>query len=474
MSRADLSHHAATGLPERSLVGSVCSGSRSAEHHVAESLQALRDHADLNLLVRAPIDSALERAWEIDQARIVGRALGSLAGLPIVVKDNVAVAGQPLTAASPALDGYRPRQSAGTVARLVAAGAIVVGQTNMHELALGVTSDNATHGPVRNPHDPDRMAGGSSGGTAAAVGVGAVLAGLATDTGGSGRIPAAWCGAVGFRPSAGRYPADGVLNLSRTMDAVAVMTRSLDGLALLDAVLAADAGTAAVPEPTELRLGVPSQCWDRLAGDVLVGFEDAVDRFRAAGVVLHPADLADISAMNRDIDLPLVAHEVMDFWSRFAAHELGSELSVFALRLASPDVAERFAALARFPKQTADDYARLLAGVRRLRDLYGGLFAELHLDALVFPTVPVTAPRVGATTVQLPSGEHDIFQALTASETPASLAGIPALTVPAGRDHAGLPFGIELDGPRGSDRRLIAIGDTLARLLADSAGKSAP
>lgn len=473
MSRADLRHHAAPGLPERSLVRGVVSGARSAEHHVAESLQSLRDHADLNLLVGAPMDSALERAWEIDQARSAGRALGSLAGLPIVVKDNIAVAGRPLTGGSPALDGYRPPQSAGTVARLVEAGAIVVGQTNMHELALGVTSDNATHGPVRNPYDPTRMAGGSSGGTAAAIGAGAVLAGLATDTGGSGRIPAAWCGTVGFRPSEGRYPPDGVLTLSRTMDAVAVMTRSLDGLALLDAVLAADAGTA-VPEPTELRLGVPVACWDRLSGDVLAGFEDAVDRFRAAGVVLQPVDLADISAVNREIDLPLVAHEVMDFWAGFAAHELGSELSAFALRLASPDVAERFAAFARFPKQTADDSARLLAGVRTLRALHGRLFAELHLDALVFPTVPVTAPRVGATTVRLPSGEHDIFQALTASETPASLAGIPALTVPAGRDREGLPFGIELDGPRGSDRRLIAIGDTLAGLLPDSAGKSAP
>ncbi len=456
--------------PERRLVESVRRGVRSAEETTEQALQALGDSAPLNLLVGEPIQEALIHARAIDRVRDAGRPLGPLAGLPIVVKDNIAVAGRPLTGASPALSGYRPRRGAGSVARLVDAGAVVVGQTNMHELAMGVTSDNGMHGPVRNPHDPTRMSGGSSGGTAAAIAVGAVLAGLATDTGGSGRIPAAWCGIPGFRPSAGRYPGDGVLNLSRTMDSVAVMTSSLDGMALLDGVLS-DGMTTPNPavELSELRLGIPRRCWDDIAADVSAGCAEALARFRTAGVALVPVELEPALALNREVDLPLVAHEIVDFWSVFAADKLDCDVSALALRLGSPDVSERLAAFAAMPRRTAVEYARLLAKVGEIGDFYQGIFGGLGLGAILFPTVPVTAPPVGATTVELPSGETDIFPALTAAETPASLAGIPALTLPAGQDGRGLPFGLELDGPADSDRRLIAIGRTLAKLLPTTA-----
>ncbi len=451
--------------PERRLVEDVGRGVCLAEANTEQALQALRDHARLNVLVGEPIDEALTVARAIDRARAGGRGLGPLAGLPVVVKDNIAVAGRPLTGASPALSGYRPRQSAGSVTRLIDAGAVVVGQTSMHELALGVTSDNGAFGPVRNPYDPTRMSGGSSGGTAAAVAAGAVLAGLATDTGGSGRIPAAWCGTVGFRPSAGRYPADGVLNVSKTMDTVAVMTRSLDGLALLDEVLSDDPTTPAAPEPPEVRLGIPDHCWADVSSDIAAGCAEALTRFQTAGVVLVPVDLEPARALNAEVDLPLVAHELVEFWSAFAAAELGCDLSALALRIASPDVSQRFAAFAAMPKRTAAEYAQLLVKVQEIGDFYRRAFSGLRLDAIVFPTVPVTAPDVGATTVELPSGSRDIFSALTAAETPASLAGIPALTVPAGQDQEGLPFGLEFDGPAGSDRRLIAIAGSLATLL---------
>lgn len=450
--------------PERRLIEDVRSGARSAEACTQQALQALQDSGRLNLLVGEPLQEALGHARAIDRACDAGRPPGVLAGLPVVVKDNIAVAGLPLTAGSPALRGHRPTRSAGSVTRLVDAGAVVVGQSNMHELALGVTGDNRAHGPVRNPHDASRTAGGSSGGTAAAVAVGAVLAGLGTDTGGSGRIPAAWCGVAGFRPSAGRYPADGVLNLSRTMDTVAVLTRSLDGLALLDGVLGGGPGARA-PAPPELRLGVPGSCWSDVSPDVLAGCEEALARFRAAGVVLVPVDLERAHALDREVNLPLVAHEAVEFWSAFAAEELGCDVLELSLRLASPDVAERLDALRALPRRTSAEYAQLLGTVRQVQDVYRRLFAGMHLDALVFPTVPVTAPALGATTVHVPSGEREVFRTLTVTETPASLAGIPALTVPAGRDSRQLPFGLELDGPAGGDRRLIALAGTLASLL---------
>lgn len=144
---------------------------------------------------------------------------------------------------------------------------------------------------------------------------------------------------------------------------------------------------------------------------------------------------------------------------------MGCDLPALVARLASPDVSERLTVLVAMPRRTADEYAELLAKVSQIGGLFHRLFGGLRLDAVAFPTVPVTAPLVGATTVQLPSGERDVFEAVTATETPASLAGIPALTVPAGQDHDGMPFALELDGPAGTDRRLIAIGATLATLL---------
>ena len=472
MSRCGASSRAPAGRlggeasPERRLVEGVHRGEGSAEAHAARALGALRDSRRLNLLVGEPIEEALVRARAVDRERDAGRPLGPLAGLPVVVKDNIAVAGRPLTGASPALHGHRPRHDAGSVARLLAAGAVVVGQANMHELALGVTSDNAAHGPVRNPHDPRRSAGGSSGGTAAAVGAGAVLAGLATDTGGSGRIPAAWCGTVGFRPSAGRYPGDGVLTLSRSMDTVSVISRSVDGVALLDGVLAADAARdEPAPLPSELRLGIPDSCWRDVAAAVRAGCEEALAGFSVAGVTLVPVDLDDVHALDRAVNLPLIAHEIVEFWSAFATDQLGCELSELVTRLASPDVAERLGVLQTLPSSSAAEYARLRVQVAEVADGFDHRLSGLGLDAVVFPTVPATATLVGATTVTLPGGEREIFGALTAMETLASLAGAPALTIPAGQDDAGLPIGLELDGPAGSDRRLIAVGRTLAGLL---------
>lgn len=464
-----MTHSDVHEAPERAIVEGVRRGSRTAEACTELALQALRDLDHLNVLVDAPMGSqALSQARAIDRARISGNPLGPLAGLPVVVKDNIAVAGQPLTGASPALVDHRPPHSAGSVRRLVDAGAVVVGRTNMHELAMGVTSDNAAHGPVRNPHDPARMAGGSSGGTAAAIAAGAVGAGLATDTGGSGRIPAAWCGTVGFRPSAGRYPAEGVLHIAATMDSVAVMTRSLDGLALLDGVLGDDVATPA-PALDDLRLGVPHQGWIDVVPDVLAGCEEALERFRAAGATLVPVDLEEIHALDRAINLPLVAVEFVEFWSTFARDELGCELAALVSRLVSPDVSAVVGHLVSLPRPTAAQHAELYAGVRGIRDRFAQVFDGLGLHALVFPTVPVAAPHVGATTVQLPSGERDAFEALTAGQTPASLAGIPALTFPIARTRAGLPIGLELDGPAGHDRRLIAIAADLTELLVPDA-----
>lgn len=405
----------------------------------------------------------------------VGSATGPLAGTPIVVKDNVAVEGLPLTAGSPALEGYRPSRSATTVRRLLDAGAVVVGQTNMHELARGTTSHNAVYGPVRNPWRASRMAGGSSGGTAAAVAAGAVPAGLGTDTSGSGRIPAAMCGCVGFRASASRYPGDGVVHLSPSADAVTVMASTVEEVAVFDAVLAgmSESGSdvGEVPElppldPSTVRLGVPREaCWRLLDPEVERVCEEALEKLRAAGVRVVDVDLDDLAEESLEVNVSMTMYEMYEYWSRFARRHLDCDYATLVTRLGSPDVVKAFGSMVDGSPITPDDYAALRALKNEVIARFATLFAEQRLDALVFPPVPVTAPEVGAETVTIRGREYDLLMATIANETMAPSAGLPAVSVPAGLAADGLPVGIELDGPTGSDRRLLAIAELVERCV---------
>ena len=254
------------------------------------------DNPRLNAFITVTADEALTQARAADRARAAGHAVTALTGIPISLKDIIDQAGVPTTAASRVRGAVVAAHDAPVTARLRAAGAVFVGKTNMHEFAFGTTSEDSAFGPCRNPADDTRVAGGSSGGSAAAVAAGLSVASIGTDTGGSVRIPAAACGVVGLKPTWGEIPAAGVGPLSRQPDHVGPMPGSVPAACLLHGTLAGrPPAVGATLEPRTLaktRIGVLGGWFaTRVHPDVAHAFGAALERLRAAGADLVPVEL---------------------------------------------------------------------------------------------------------------------------------------------------------------------------------------
>jgi len=399
-----------------------------------------------------------------------------LAGYRLVVKDNIDVAGMPCSSGTPGLRGYVPKRDAPAVTLLRNAGAEIVGKANMHELAYGITSNNAAFGPVRNPRDPRYFAGGSSGGTAAAIAAGVVHAGLGTDTGGSSRIPAALTGIVGFRPTVGRYPMEGVARISPTRDVIGPMGLSVHDVSVLDAVLT---GTPTLRvddvDLRGLRIGLPQEHFQQsLHPEMERVLRRVVEVLREAGVVFIDADLRDVAALNAAVGFPIVLFETKPALEHYL-RESGLQLSLRQLyeAIASPDVKAIIA-------QVLDDVisdkgyrSALLVERPRLQGLFRDYFAQHAVEAVLFPTTPLPACPVEGSdlTVSLNGSSVPTFTTFIRNTDPSSNAGIPAISLPAGFSRGDeleslhLPLGIELDGPAGSDRRLLAIAAAIEAVL---------
>lgn len=449
----------------------TCEAYVSALMARAEALASLHAMIALN-------ERAIEQARRVDQARRQGRPMGPLAGLPLVVKDNINTRDMPTTAGTAALRGFVPNANAPVLQRLLDAGAIVFGKANMHELAFGSTTTNAVWGHAQNPYDRRRIPGGSSGGTAAAVAARLCPVGLGTDTGASVRNPAALCGVAGLRPSIGnggaqrRYAGEGVAPISHTRDTVGPIGRTVEDLALIDAAVTGEAVPAAMPAE-RIKLGVPRQYfWENLDQGVRDVCEAALRQLADAGVTLIEADLPDVERLDHNTSLPIAMYEIFEDFPAYLKAS-GSTLSLQAVidGVGSPDVRSVLAAARDVGR---DAYLEALQTWRpRLVQCYADYFARHGVQGVVFPTVPITAPPIDVTFsgavsingVPQPGGPAAEFGVLIRNTDPGSNAGVPGLALPAGLAPDGLPVGLEIDGPVGSDNTLLAIGLTVERLL---------
>jgi mandelamide amidase len=424
--------------------------------------------ADLAAFITLDADQVREAARRADRQRASGAALGPLHGVPLALKDNLDTADLPTSGGTPGLAGQRPARNAPIVEKLLAAGAIVLGKCNMHELAFGITSNNAAFGPARNPYAPDRIPGGSSGGTAVAVAARIAPGGLGTDTGGSVRVPAALCGIVGFRPSTGRWSQAGIVPISRTRDTAGPMTRSVADGALLDRIVTGQSGEVAPVALKGLRIGVPRRhFWEDLDPDLEQSCKIVLRNLTNAGAVLVEVDMSEEGSLDGQAGFPIALYEVVHDLGRYLAGTgVGLDFAEIAKRAASPDVSGILQSVTGAGAVPEAVYRKAMEQRAALQDAFRRHFAEHAIAAVVFPTTPAPAAVIGEDETFILNGKpHPTFATFVRNSGPGSVAGIPGISLPAGMVGAGLPVGIELSGPAASDRDLLAIAAAVERLL---------
>ncbi|MEM9726188.1 MAG: amidase [Pseudomonadota bacterium] len=458
-------------------------GRVTSEELVSAALRRIDRHEpQLNAFIEIRADAALEAARASDARRAAGRPLSAIDGAPYAVKDLIDVAGWPTTAGARISPSTDKTKDAGAVARLRAAGAVLLGKTGLHELAYGVTSENPHFGAVRNPWNVNWSPGGSSGGSGAAVAAGFAPLALGTDTGCSVRHPAHCCGVVGFKPSHGRISAAGVTPLVRQLDHVGCLTRSVADAALAFDVLAGFDPDDPFSDQTPLRAGKPraaggSLRFGRLRGD---GFDDG-DK-ETLGLVA-----AAIEAVATRLGAEVVDVEPMGLpQARRAAGAL----------FAGDPSAVHGTALRRTPHLIGEDVRRKLeygmrlsAGALAAAQDEARRFARgMHIlqtargvDAFLSPTCGAPAPILRGAAAQSGAGraggalgvlpgearrEHPWADYATVNCTPFNVSGQPSISVPCGLTAAGAPVGLMLTGARGGDLDLLALAEKAERALA--------
>ena len=410
---------------------------------------------EINAFITVLADEAREAARAADDEISGGRYRGPLHGVPVSIKDLFDVRGTTTTAGSRVRQNHRAPTDALTVERLREAGAIVIGKTNLHEFALGTTNEDSAFGPVRHPLDPNRTPGGSSGGSAASVLAEMAYASLCTDTGGSIRIPAAFCGLVGLKPSFGDVTTQGSVPLSPTLDHVGPICRSVADARILYEVLRGSRGTperrSNAASPVGLRIGVLRDYFTAIIDpQVASAFENACARLQDAGVALE-----DVSIPHAGDIAPVYLHIALSEAAAFHAKTLENRGDDY-----TANVRMR---LEMGRSILAEDYVRALRGREVLRsevdEALGGRIA------LLLPAVPVPATRLGTATVKVGGADEPIRNVTLRLTQLFNITGHPAVTVPCGKTIEGLPIGAQLVGRTADTAGLLDTAELLEGYL---------
>jgi aspartyl-tRNA(Asn)/glutamyl-tRNA(Gln) amidotransferase subunit A len=445
------------------IAANVRSGARRARDVVEEHLAAIAARDDeLHAFNLVTADEALADADAIDARVAAGEDPGPLAGVPVALKDNLCTTGIPTTCSSKILEGWRPPYDATVVERLRDAGAIAIGKTNLDEFAMGSSTENSAFGPSRNPHDPTKVPGGSSGGSAVAVAAGFAALGLGSDTGGSIRQPAALCGVVGMKPTYGRVSRYGLVAFASSLDQIGPFATTVaDAAALYDVIAGHDpADSTSIPAPLEpvsprldegvdgLRVGVVTELLgiEGIAPDVAARAQAAAEALAAAGAKVE------------EVSVPAVIYGLSAYYL-IAPAEASSNLARYdgvryGLRVDAPTTGEMYDAT-RTAGFGPEVMRRIMLGTYALSAGYYDAFygkaqkvrtlilrdfeaAYERCDVLLSPTSPTTAFELGAKADPLAMYLNDVCT------IPSNLAGHPAVSVPFGVGDDGLPVGVQV------------------------------
>ena len=469
-------------LPIRELVASVQSGKTSAVSLVTEAIKRAKATKDYNAILSIPEERALKRASQIDADIKAGKSVGDLAGIPFVAKDNFLTLGTPTTAASHILEPFEAPFQATAIQKLEAAGAIVIAKANLDAFAHGSSTENSAFGPTKNPIDTSRVPGGSSGGSGAAVALNIAPFALGTDTGGSIRLPASFCGIVGLKPTYGLVSRFGVVAMASSTDVIGPLTRTSEDAALvLDVMSGRDPldGTTIQRDTTSYtkldsslkgkKIGVIKEFYaDGIDSDIKNATLATIKKLESAG-----AEIKQVSLPSIDLALAcyyiIVPAEVSSNLSRYDGQRYGLAASD------AQDLEESYE-IARERGFEAENKRRIMIGTYVLSSGYYDAyykraqtvrtklineFAEVFtsVDFLVGPTAPFTAFKLG-------QNVGDPLQMYLADimTVAANLVGIPAISIPAGQVN-NLPIGIQFMAPQLHDRQLLGIAQATEKLL---------
>lgn len=435
------------------LARAIRSGELTAETATTDCLERIAErNPAINAYITVLADQALAQAKQADAELKSGRDRGPLHGVPISLKDIIDLDGVSTTAASKVRHGHLAPDDAPVVARLREAGAVFLGKTNLHEFAFGTTNEDSAFGLVRHPLDPNRSPGGSSGGSAASVLDGMAYASIGTDTGGSVRIPSAACGLVGLKPSLDEVPIGGVFPLSKTMDHVGPLCRSVEDAAIVHDVLCGRAPSNGSPRNVNgLRMGVLRGYFTTLLDpQVAAAFETTCKALTAAG-----AELEEVQIPHAGDIAPIYLHIVLSEAAALHAKTLDSHAEDY-----NPNVRLRLE-MGRYI--LAEDYLRALRGRDILIDEVDATL--VRRDGLLLPTLAVPAVKLGALAVKIGSVEEPVRNITLRLTQLFNITGHPAITIPCGATTDGLPIGAQLAGGRNRTGDLLAVAAAVESLL---------